>query len=141
MNDTAFELLPLHAVVEISPTPPETKVVPPSGGLNNKNQHRSRLCDVCGCDGRDQSATAGERGHAKRIVPAHHGVTAEVVAADGQQELAASCGSAAGRERSDGRYRRAGSAGHGCCQRDREHDQNGQSCSRGHWVCTSGTLR
>ena len=36
MNDTAFELLPLHAVVEISPTPPETKVVPPSGGLNTK---------------------------------------------------------------------------------------------------------
>jgi len=36
VNDTAFELLPLHAVVEISPTPPETKVVPPSGGLNTK---------------------------------------------------------------------------------------------------------
>ena len=36
MNDTAFELLPLHAVVETSPIPPETKVVPPSGRLNTK---------------------------------------------------------------------------------------------------------
>ena len=36
MNDTAFELLPLHAVVEINPIPPETKVVPPSGALNTK---------------------------------------------------------------------------------------------------------
>ena len=36
VNDTAFELLPLHAVVEINPIPPETKVVPPSGALNTK---------------------------------------------------------------------------------------------------------
>src|SRR2546426_7608051 len=36
VKETTFEFLPLHAVVEISPIPPETKVVPPSGGLNTK---------------------------------------------------------------------------------------------------------
>jgi len=109
-------------------------------GIEHKDQRRSRPRDVCGCDGRDQSAAAGERSHAKRIVPTHHGVMAEVVAVDSQQELAGSCCGAAGRERSDGRRRWTSSAGHGYCQRDREHDENGQSCSRGHWVCTSGTL-
>ncbi len=34
MKETAFEFLPLHEVVEVTPMPPETKVVPPSGGLN-----------------------------------------------------------------------------------------------------------
>jgi hypothetical protein len=35
-SETAFELLPRHAVVDITPIPPETNVVPPSGGLNTK---------------------------------------------------------------------------------------------------------
>jgi hypothetical protein len=37
VKETTFEFLPLHAVVEINPIPPETKVVPPSGGLNTKS--------------------------------------------------------------------------------------------------------
>src|SRR5213593_2297577 len=36
VKETTFEFLPLHAVAEINPIPPETKVVPPSGGLNTK---------------------------------------------------------------------------------------------------------
>ena len=31
-----FAVLPLHEVVDITPIPPETKVVPPSGGLNTE---------------------------------------------------------------------------------------------------------
>ena len=34
MKETAFEFFPLHEVVDITPIPPETKVVPPPGGLN-----------------------------------------------------------------------------------------------------------
>ena len=34
VKDTTFEFLPLHEVVDITPTPPEMKFVPPSGGLN-----------------------------------------------------------------------------------------------------------
>jgi len=36
VNETAFEFFPLHEVVDIPPIPPETKVVPPYGGLNTK---------------------------------------------------------------------------------------------------------
>ena len=36
MKETAFEFLPLHEVAEVTPMPPETKVVPPSGGLNTE---------------------------------------------------------------------------------------------------------
>jgi hypothetical protein len=36
VKDTEFEVLPLHEVADITPIPPETKVVPPSGGLNTE---------------------------------------------------------------------------------------------------------
>ena len=36
MKETGFEVLPLHEVVDITPIPPETKVVPPSGGLSTE---------------------------------------------------------------------------------------------------------
>jgi hypothetical protein len=36
VKETTFEFLPLHAVAEINPIPPETKVVPPSGGLKTR---------------------------------------------------------------------------------------------------------
>jgi hypothetical protein len=36
VNETAFEFLPLHEVVDITPIPPETNVVPPSGGLKTE---------------------------------------------------------------------------------------------------------
>ena len=36
MKETEFEVFPLHVVVDITPIPPDTKVVPPSGGLNTK---------------------------------------------------------------------------------------------------------
>ena len=34
VKERVFEVFPLHGVVDITPIPPETKVVPPSGGLN-----------------------------------------------------------------------------------------------------------
>jgi len=36
VKDTAFEVLPLQVAVDITPIPPDTKVVPPSGGLNTE---------------------------------------------------------------------------------------------------------
>jgi hypothetical protein len=36
VKDTALDVLPLQEVVDITPIPPETKVVPPSGGLTTK---------------------------------------------------------------------------------------------------------
>ena len=36
VSETVFEVLPLHEVVDITPIPRETKVVPPSGGLNTE---------------------------------------------------------------------------------------------------------
>ena len=36
MKETEFEVFPLHVVVDITPIPPDTKVVSPSGGLNTK---------------------------------------------------------------------------------------------------------
>lgn len=65
-------------------------------GFEHRYQHRSGLCDIRSCDACDQSVTAGERGHPKRTVPTRNGVTAEVIAVDSQQELAASGGCADG---------------------------------------------
>jgi len=36
VKETAFEFFPLHEVVDTTPIAPETKVVPPSEGLNTK---------------------------------------------------------------------------------------------------------
>ena len=36
VKETAFKVLPSHELVEAAPIPPETKVVPPSGGLTTK---------------------------------------------------------------------------------------------------------
>jgi len=43
VKERAFEFFPLQEVVDIAPIPPETKVVPPSGGLN------TRTSTVSGC--------------------------------------------------------------------------------------------
>jgi len=36
VKDTVFEFSPPHEVVDITPIPPEAKVVPPLGGLNTE---------------------------------------------------------------------------------------------------------
>jgi len=36
VKETTLEFLPPHEVVDITPIPPETKVVPPLGGLNTE---------------------------------------------------------------------------------------------------------
>jgi hypothetical protein len=84
--------LPPHDVVDITPILPETNVVPPSGGLNteiNTVPGWAMSVVVCSCDGCNQFVTAGKRRHPKRVVPTHQAVTAEVVAVDSQQGLAA----------------------------------------------------
>lgn len=35
-KETAFEFLPLHEVIDLMPMPPETNVIPPSGGLKTE---------------------------------------------------------------------------------------------------------
>jgi hypothetical protein len=35
MEETTFEFLPLHDVVDVTPIPPQ-KVVPPSGGIEHR---------------------------------------------------------------------------------------------------------
>ena len=123
MNDTAFELLPLHAVVEINPIPPETKVVPPSGGLNTKTS------TVPGCAMSVAVTVATNRRLLVNVVTRNELFQLTMESRRKSLPLTVS------------RNWLPPAVGHGCCQRDREHDQNGQSCSRGHWVCTSGTLR
>jgi hypothetical protein len=88
-------------------------------GIELKDHHRSGLGDVRSLDNGDQLVTADEGRQAKGSVPTHHGIAAEAIAVEGQKELAASGCCAAGRDRSNGRHRRTGSAGYDRSQRDR----------------------
>ncbi len=65
--------------------------------------------------------SAQEGCHQKGAVPVHHRVMAKVIAVDGQDELAASGRHGGGRDGGNGWHRRAGSAGQGCHQRNRQH--------------------
>jgi hypothetical protein len=51
VKETALEFLPPHDVVDITPTPPETNVLPPFGGLNTENNTVTGLGNVCSCCG------------------------------------------------------------------------------------------
>jgi len=84
VKETAFELLPLHAAVEITPIPPETLITLPLPlwGIEHEDQYRSRLCDVRSSDG-GALMTADEGCQPEGTAPVHHGVLVEVVTVDG----------------------------------------------------------
>jgi hypothetical protein len=54
VKETAFEFFPPHKVVDITPIPPETKVVLPCGGLNTKTSTVPGWCGVRRYNGRNQ---------------------------------------------------------------------------------------
>ena len=72
----------------------------------------------------------GESRHQRGAVPLHHCVMAEVVAIDGQDELAASSRCTGGRDGGNGWGGRARSTGQCRAQGDRQHCPNRGSCHR-----------